>query len=423
MRLLQKSLRSLILYALILVVISVPVSLFSIRAILNEEIDESLSEQSDQFLNHIKRFTYLDDLETDLSVLDQLSGNIHIKPSKKLFTSKRYETISLYDSLEHESRPYRQLSTGVNIKGKEYLLTVQMSVVDNDKLVFVIALVQTLLILLLVGGLLLLNRSLSRKLWEPFYSTLSRLKAFELDKSKSIEPATTGIVEFDDLNKTVNHLTDRSRKVFLQQKEFIENASHELQTPLAIFQLKLDTLMQHSGLEEKDANTIMELEESVKRMVRLNKNLLLLSKIDNEQFSGMEEIDMSVLITSLLSNLQTFTEGDQITIDVKVDPLVMKANRTLTEVLLTNLFHNAIRHTKTNGSIYVKLHDQLLSVSNTGEPLKMSTERLFERFTKESTGSASTGLGLAIVKKICDTCSYGLSYEYKNDLHVFLIKF
>ncbi len=423
MRLLQKSLRSLILYALILVVISVPVSLFSIRAILNEEIDESLSEQSDQFLNHIKRFTYLDDLETDLSVLDQLSGNIHIKPSEKLFTSKRYETISLYDSLEHESRPYRQLSTGVNIKGKEYLLTVQMSVVDNDKLVFVIALVQTFLIVLLVGGLLLLNRSLSRKLWEPFYSTLSQLKAFELDKSKSIEPAATGVVEFDDLNKTVNHLTDRSRKVYLQQKEFIENASHELQTPLAIFQLKLDTLMQHSGLEEKDANTIMELEESVKRMVRLNKNLLLLSKIDNEQFSGMEEIDISVLITSLLSNLQSFTEGDQITIDVKVDPLVMKANRTLTEVLLTNLFHNAIRHTKTNGSIYVKLHDRLLSVSNTGDPLKMSPERLFERFTKESTGSASTGLGLAIVKKICDTCSYGLSYEYKNGLHVFLIKF
>ena len=256
MRLLQRSLRTLLLYSLILVVLSIPVSLFSIREILNEEVDENLDLHADQFLSHIKKFTYLDDLETDLEVLDQLSYNIHIRPSDGRLIPEHFETISVYDSAEHEYRPFRQWSSGVDIKGKSYILSIQMSLVDNDQLVLVISVVQTVLIVLLVAGLLFLNRSLSRKIWKPFYDTLTQLKAYELDKSKPIELEVTNIVEFDDLNKTVSLLTDRNRKVFLQQKEFIENASHELQTPLAIFLAKLDLLMQSPTLSEADSITL-----------------------------------------------------------------------------------------------------------------------------------------------------------------------
>jgi len=423
MRLLQRSLRTLLLYSLILVVISVPVSLFSISTILNGEVDESLALQADQFLLHIKSFAYLDDLETDLKVLDQLSYNIHIKPSAEQIIINKYETISLYDSVESVFRPFRQLSANVTIKGKPYLLSVQMSLVDNDKLVLVIGLVQTALIILLIAGLLLLNRSMSRKLWEPFYITLSQLKAFELDKSRSIEGAMTDIIEFDDLNKAAGNLTERSRKVYLQQKEFIENASHELQTPIAIFQAKLDTLMQHPGLSEKEATTIMELEDTAKRMARLNKNLLLLSKIDNQQFSELEEFELSFIIENLLSNLQSIAVLDGISISVTTEPINILANKTLIEILLTNLFHNAIRHTIKNGNVSVKLRDRVLSVSNSGIPLKMNADTLFERFSKESSNTNGTGLGLAIVKKICDTCSYHVSYRYENSLHIFSVVF
>src|SRR6187551_2198765 len=120
MRLLQRSLQTLLLYSLVLVILSIPVSLFSIRQILNDEVDETLSLHSDQFLNHIKHFIYLDDLDTDLQVLDQLSYNIHIKPSNGEQVPRHYETISVYDSAEHEFRPFRQLSSSVDIKGKSY---------------------------------------------------------------------------------------------------------------------------------------------------------------------------------------------------------------------------------------------------------------------------------------------------------------
>ncbi len=423
MRLLQLSLRTLLVYSLILVVLSIPVSLFSIREILNKEVDENLEVQTSQFLDHIKGFTYLDDLETDLEVLDQLSYNIHIKPSDGHHEQSHFETVTVFDSLEQENRPFRQLSSSVDIKGKPYMLTIQMSLVDNDQLVLVISLVQTALIILLIAGLLFINRSLSRKIWKPFYATLNQLKAYELDKSKTIEPETTNIIEFDDLNKTVSSLTDRTRKVYLEQKEFIENASHELQTPLAIFHGKLDLLMQSPTLSEADAATLSELESTSKRMSRLNKNLLLLSKIDNEQFIDKEEVDLDKLVLDLLTNLRPVAELDHIAITYGASACTLNCSRALIEVLLTNLFHNAIRHNMPHGKVVVELKEHTLQVSNTGQPLKMSPEKMFERFSKENGSINSTGLGLSIVRKICDTCGYELNYNYKDAMHHFVVGF
>ncbi|MBA4056716.1 MAG: hypothetical protein C0490_18525, partial [Marivirga sp.] len=371
MRLLQVSLRSLLLYSFVLVLISIPVSIFSIREIINEEVDESLALHSDQFIKHIKSYEYLEDLEMDLKIWDQLSYDIMLTPSNGMTTGQKYQTIAMYDSIEQEAHPFRTLSSGVVIKEKPYLLTIRMSLVDNDELVVALGIVQAVLIVLLAGGLLLLNRSLSRKLWKPFYNTLNQLKAYELDKSESIIPEKTNIIEFDDLNKTVSHLTDRNRKVFLQQKEFIENASHELQTPLSIFQSKLDNLMQVPGLTEAGAATILDLEETAQRMARLNKNLLLLSKIDNDQFNDVEEINVSELANTLLSNLKSMADMEKISIQTTIGALSIKANSTLTEVLLTNLFHNAIRHTPYNGKVMVEIIAHKLTIINSGNAVKM----------------------------------------------------
>jgi signal transduction histidine kinase len=422
MRLLQVSLRSLLLYSMMLLLISIPVSLFSIREILNEEIDDSLLAHTDQFLEHIRGFEYLEDLEPDLEVFDQLSYNIDIKPFDGKKFQPYYETVLIYDSLENEDRPFRLLRSLVVIKGKQYVLSMNLSLVDSNELIFAIGTVQIALAVFLAVGLLLLNRSLSRKLWKPFYNTLNQLKAYQLDKNEAIKIEDTNIIEFDDLNKTVNHLTERNRKVFLQQKEFIENASHELQTPLAIFQSKLDNLMQ-SPLSEKEATAIQELEEITQRMARLNKNLLLLSKIDNEQFTDVIEIDIAELAERVLSDLKQVSNLSEITIHPNIHPLRIRANKTLIEVMLTNLFHNAIRHTTSQGNIFVKIQEGTFMISNTGNPLKMDDSKMFERFTKESASEKSTGLGLAIVKRICDTCSYSINYNFSDGKHTFTVTF
>jgi signal transduction histidine kinase len=423
MRLLQVNLRGLLLYALILVLISIPVSMVSVQALINEEVDESISHQADQFLQHIKGFEYLDDITTDLEVLDQLSYNVHIKPFSGPAISKTFETVTLYDSIDSEVHPFRQLSSSVTIKDKPYLLTVRMSMVDNDDLVMAIGLVQITLSILLIAGLLLLNRSLSQRLWKPFYKTLDQLKAYELDKSESIPIEPSRIDEFNDLNKTVSHLTERNRKVFLNQKEFIENASHELQTPIAVFQSKIDTLMQSPNLTQSEADTLTELESSAQRMARLNRNLLLLSKIDNDQFLATEQVDVSGLISKQIATLQPMAQIDGIAITSQVSPLSISANKTLIEVLITNILNNAIRYSDKQSTVTVSLQNHTFSVSNKGSELKMDSTKMTDRFSKESNNPNSTGLGLAIVKKICDTFGYKMTYDFADNTHTFSIAF
>ena len=423
MRLLQVNLRTLLLCVLVLVVISIPVSFFAIREIMYEEVDEALAIQSDNFFKHIKTFEYLDDLEMDIGIWDQLSNDITITPTSDLAVERHYNNVSLFDSVEHELKPYRILSTPVEIKGKHYLFAVRMSLVDNDDLVMVLASVQVVIVVLLAVAMLFVNRRLSERLWRPFYHTLNQLKAYELDKSESIQPANTAIVEFDDLNKTVAHLTDRNRKVFLQQKEFIENASHELQTPLAIFQSKLDVLMQNTTLNEDAAATIGVLEEATHRMMRLNRNLLLLSKIDNDQFTESSIVDLSVVTSRILENLRSFTEVGGITFNTSLHTVTVNANATLIEILLNNLFQNAVRYSATDGVVEVVLTDDVLTVSNMGRPLRMNNERLFDRFSKEGVSDNSTGLGLAIVKRICDFYGYKVKYSYANGKHIFDVTF
>lgn len=422
MRLLQVNLRSLLLCLLVLVTVSIPVSFFAIREILNEDIDENLALHSEQFVKHIKTFEYLDDLEMDLGIWDQLSYDITIGPASASDTEHRYQNVSMFDSVEHERRPFRILTTPVEIKNRHYLLTIRMSLVDNDRLVFALASVQGVIVVLLAIALLLLNRRLTERLWRPFYHTLNQLKAYELDKNESVEAAATKVVEFQDLNKAVSHLTERNRKTFLQQKEFLENASHELQTPLAVFQTKLDILMQNPSINEEAATTIAELEDAAQRMTRLNKSLLLLSKIDNDQFADSIDVDLSLVTQRIIDNLRTLA-GPEIAINVDTQPVVVKANLSLMEVLFTNLFHNAIRYTTRHGMVNVLLADRTLVVSNVGQPLKMDSDRIFDRFTKEGGDANSTGLGLSIVKKICDYSGFTISYLYQGNNHIFTVVF
>jgi len=422
MRLLQVSLRRSLVFSLILLLISIPVSLITIRELLNDEVDESIAAQADQFIQQIHSFEYLDDLETDLTVLDKLSSNIHIRPATGKIHSN-YRTLELYDSIDHEMKPFRRFETSVDVKGKPYKLVVRMSLVENNALIRAIGLVQLFVSVLLVTGLLFLNRGLSRKLWKPFYKTLDNLKAYELDKNEGMSTEESNIIEFNDLNKAVSHLVKRNRETFLQQKEFIENASHELQTPIAIFQSKLDSLMQSPNLTQQDADTISELESTTQRMSRLNKNLLLLSKIDNDQFIDKEDIELSSLIRLQSKTLQTMVETGELSIKLNLEPSVVRANKTLVEVLITNLIHNAIRHSVRGSQIIISTGIGEFSVTNQGADRAIDLDKMTQRFSKDSRDPASTGLGLAIVKKICDASHLALSYSFNQSLHTFSVRF
>lgn len=422
MRLLNVSLKSFLYYSLILILIGIPTFFLSIRAILENEVDEGLHLQREEFVEHIKNFEYLDDLDVDLRVFDELAYDQNIQPADRYQAGETFKTIAAYDSLDGEVKPYREATSYFVVRNKVYKLTMRTSLVESEDLVIMISVIQAILMILLLGGFLLINSSLSQKIWNPFYKTLSRLKAYELNKNEAFQYENTNIAEFDDLNAAIRSLTNKNKEVFQQQKEFIENASHELQTPLSIFQSKLDLLMQDDALTEEQAALVRDLINTNQRLSKLNKSLLLLSKIENEQFIDKEAIDVTQLLRDSITHYQELTGNGAIDI-LHASPFILQGNKTLTDILINNLVRNAFQHTVHYDQIRIYLENGMLSIENPGEPFREGGEKIFDRFYKESSHKASTGLGLAIVKKICDLSGYTLTYIYRGNKHIFTVKF
>ena len=273
-------------------------------------------------------------------------------------------------------------------------------------------------------GLLFINHELTKKIWKPFYNTLNRLKEYRVDKQSMLALERSPVDEFNDLNQAIGVLTETNHQAYQSQKEFTENASHEMQSPLAVFQSKLELLMQTNPLNEEQAELIAELADASKRMFRLNKTLILLTKIDNDQFLDKETISIQDMLEKLLKQFEFQISLLSIRFDFQnTGDIRIEANRTLIEILLSNLLSNAIRHNISNGLIQVVLDEKELIIRNTGRPVALDHKKIFRRFQKESHDAESIGLGLEIVNKICTLYHYTIQYQFISQMHEFCVKF
>jgi signal transduction histidine kinase len=235
----------------------------------------------------------------------------------------------------------------------------------------------------------------------------------------------TTINEFSDLNNSISTLIKRNLSVFQSQKEFTENAAHEMQTPLAILQGKLELLMQTHPLTTDQAGLISGLADANQRMNRLNRSLLLLTKIENDQFAEKEKIGLKDTVEKMVGQFTFLAEQKNITVrNLSAPDITVEANRSLIEILVSNLIMNSIRHAPPGGVVIIgKENNSELTIKNTAKNGSLDNSRLFRRFQKESADHNSTGLGLAIVEKICSLYHFGLQYGFTDSLHVFSIDF
>jgi two-component system, OmpR family, sensor histidine kinase ArlS len=250
------------------------------------------------------------------------------------------------------------------------------------------------------------------------------LEGYEIDKNNSITFDETSIEEFDRLNVTIDKLITRNKLIFNSQKEFIENAAHEMQTPLAVFKSKMELLQQQPKITEDQYHLLEELNETISRLTKLNKNLLLLSRVENQQYNELENVSWQQIVTKLFTFYEEQAEVKNIAIDLQIiENPSSKANAALVEVLLSNLFLNAIKHNHFNGMVAVELHKDKLIFSNSSEEKPLENNTLFERFSKSNPSKAGTGLGLAIVKKICEQNQWQIHYSFENKQHFFTLYF
>lgn len=361
--------------------------------------------------------------EKDIQLYQLINEEFQLKKTSKWPISDSLFTYSQYDSLEKKFVPYLALRTGVTVQSARYELLIRESIVGNTKLVTAIVAIQTTLLVLMLIGFILINRKLSKVVWDPFYTILEKLKNYQIDKDLTIDLPHSSTAEFRDLSEALVQLVNKSRDAYLSQKEFTENASHELQTPLAIFRSKLELLMQGADITSEQAELISSLLNATDRIVRLNKNLLLLSKIENRQFLSRQEILLSSALTQSLGLYKQMALEKEIKITTHIiSEIAIKTNPSLLETLLSNLISNAIRYTPPQNEVTIEIEKKSITIRNPGEPFNFP-HKIFDRFNRESRTVQGNGLGLAIVKKICDTEGIPITYHYSKGNHLFSIDF
>ncbi|KAF2329068.1 HAMP domain-containing histidine kinase [Flavobacterium daemonense] len=418
MKLLTKTTNSFLAYAIIILLIAAPLFYFICQQLYIYETDEVLHFHKGAFIQESHRnFT-----QNDIDLWNKYNHEVMIIPDMGV----RKDSIvgkMIYDSIAREKEPFRVLYAPVDINGKRYTYTERINLLEMEGMVFSIAGMFLFIIIILLIGIILISKITAVKIWKPFYDTLNQIHDFEIDKNKAPHFIPTDIDEFDRLNKSLEKLIEKNTAIYQNQREFVENAAHELQTPLALFQTKIDTLAQ-LDLNKDQSEVVASLNTDVSRLNRLNKNLLLLSKIENESFLEKSTIVVNDYIKKHLDFFSEQADAKNLTINTEfTSTLTINGNPALTEVLINNLFLNAIRHNEKNGKIIITTLDNELLFSNTGQDTPLQIEKLFNRFSKTNSASQGNGLGLAIIKKITELNNWKISYTFYNNLHSFSVKF
>jgi two-component system OmpR family sensor kinase len=416
MKLLTKTILYYLLICIPLLVIAAICSYFLINGELQESVDESLAKELPVAINLID--SWKEPHTTYLSA-DRLS---YIKPITQEGLKSNFTDTSIYHQDEFEN--YRVLNKYYHRNGIIYQIAISKTTIEKDELMEGLFSSFVLITFFLLIAFFICNWLLSQKLWKPFYQTLRELANYDIKKHQRQKFAPASILEFDQLNTGLNKMTDKIHSDFIQLKEFTENASHEMQTPLAVAKANLSLLMQSSNLKEEEMDQLQVLENTIKKLASLHKTLMLLAKIENNQYVAKVSVHLKKVVMHNLEQYGDFIEAKKIQLQLELDhALQTNMDPALADILISNLLQNAIRHNKNQGNIFIRSTADTLILANTGEPLSIQTDELFFRFKKEDASSNSLGLGLAIVKSITSLYDFEITYSFSSaNLHTFTLK-
>jgi signal transduction histidine kinase len=398
----------------LVMLISLPIFYFVLQNVLTNNIDESLQDQK------ILIISKLQNLKTENFV--NFEDQINIEKNPQEIQSEKLFTDNVYNNVDKEMESFRILQFSVKTSKNNFNVRVKQSLVESEDLMKTILYLLISILLILTATLFLINYEIKKKVWKPFYKTIEQLKNFRVDNLHGLNLKSSKISEFNDLNFSLNELSANNKKVYQSQKEFTENASHELQTPLAIVQNNIELFWPTDGISSTQAKILDDISNATVRMSKLNQSLLLLSKIENKQFSETQYVNFNDITHQFLTNYQEQIKFKSLKLKTDFKELfTAEFDFNLAEILIGNLLLNALKYSPKESLIEINFSKNEIRISNNAEENSLDSEKLFKRFQRQNHQEKGTGLGLEIAKKIADSFNVKLNYKFENNRHFFIL--
>ena len=385
---------------------------------INERADKELVYEELQWVNYLEAATF----NGSRFVLQ--TGELLVFPTDKPITeSPQLSTVYNNKLRDNTQIPFRQLNDVININGTNYQIIIRKSQEQKLALVTSIFTILAIVLIALLIAAVVFNWMISKRLWRPFQTSLGKIRNIALPQVYTIHFEKTNTKEFNELNASLNNMVHKIHSDYVTMKEFTQDAAHEMQTPLAVAQTKLELLLQDTSLDSSQTETIVQAAEALRRLSKLNQSLLLLAKIENQQYEAVNTINLVDITQKYLGLFDEMIKEKQLSVEtIFNENFEVKIHPFLADSFISNLIANAIKYNYNNGKLNISVTNGEFCISNTSEFEAIDPQVLFKRFGGTAHAkNVSTGLGLAIVKKIGDTHDLSVSYRFSNGMHSFCL--
>lgn len=390
---------------------------FVLQYVLIRQLDETLRSEQQEVIEYVSAHNQLPEIQNTKHqwiTVEKIDAAIPKTNPVRVWQK---------NSREDEMESVRLLVFSVNANNQLYKVSVYKSENETEDLLKLIILVTVAMIGLILLFNYLINRRLITRIWQPFYHTIDKIRDYQLAAQNPLSLSKEPIDEINLLNESLNSMTQRIHQDYSALRSFTENASHEMQTPLAVIRSKVESLLQDAEGNPKSVQQLLVIEDATLKLSRLHQSLLLLTKLGNRQFVLNESVDLTQIIEHKLQEREELFHSKELKIIRSLEPVTLSFHQHLAEILVSNLLNNVIRYTPNGGDVGIRLNHELLSVSNTATHGTLQRDRVFERFYKAENTQEGTGLGLAIIQEICHLAGFTIRYRYNDNRHEFTIYF
>ena len=385
---------------------------FSLHYVLLKQVDEDLAAEKHEIEISVQRYGKLPEI---ILINDEFTAY------REIAAMDNPAQISNVLIKGREEDMYRRIQFSLPVGGKYYEVTVAKSLENTEDITRSVLVIAAMSIFILVVAAFIVNRIVLKQLWKPFYKSMLQIKQYRIGQQLNPVFEKTNITEFTMLNDTLSVTLNKSEDEYKNLKEFTENAAHEMQTPLAVIRSKMDVLIQDEQLSESQSNIVHGAYEAIKKLAKLNQALLLLTKIENRQFSQKEVLPLHTLIEEKIFYFNELIQNRNLHISFNLAPVMIDMNAALADILLNNLISNCIKHSLNGDTIEFLLTAEKLVVKNGPSNKPLDGNSIFKRFYKGNNSNEEHGLGLAIVKEICVTTGFTVNYTFEENMHSFVV--